>query len=69
MAFGNGNFSNLVTVKEAAKIGKKVIVIEGENIESRDYSGGKATKIYKEIVSKGVIVVNEIDGIIDVLKK
>ena len=31
IAFGHGNFSNLVSVKEAIDMGKKVIVVTGES--------------------------------------
>jgi iron complex transport system ATP-binding protein len=69
MVFGHGNFSNIVAVKEAADMGKKVIVVEGEKIGQQDYTEGRAAKIYSEIIAKGAIVVEDISGIMKVLKQ
>jgi len=60
VAFGNGNFSNLVSVKEALELGKKVIIVNGSDITKRDYTGGKAAKIYEKLLDKGAIVVESI---------
>ena len=68
MVFGHGNFSNIVAVKEAADMGKMVIVVEGENIEQQDYTDGKASKIYGEIIEKDAILVKDIPDIMEVLK-
>lgn len=46
---GKGNIKNLKAIKRAAKEGKKVILIEKQNIVSRDYTDGRGVKIYKEI--------------------
>lgn len=53
--FGNGNFSNLVSVKEALGLNKKVIVIDNGEIEKRDHTGGKAKLLYEKILSEGAI--------------
>jgi iron complex transport system ATP-binding protein len=63
IAFGHGNFSNLVSVREAIDMGKKVIVITGEAIAKRDYTDGKSQKLYEEILEKGVISVDNIQRI------
>ncbi|GAI41073.1 unnamed protein product, partial [marine sediment metagenome] len=55
--FGFGNFSNLVSVKEAISSGKKVIVIDEKNIRERDHTGGKAEELYRRIIRDGAIVV------------
>ncbi len=65
--FGHGNFSNLVSVREALKIGKKVIVIEGKAIKGRDHTGGKAEKLYMEILSGGAVVIKSQEQIFTVL--
>jgi hypothetical protein len=48
-------------VKEALDIGKKVIIITGSNIKDRDYTGGKASELYEKIIRKGVITVESIN--------
>lgn len=55
--FGPGNFSNLLSVKEAIKLKKKVIIIDGENICKRDHTGGKAAELYMEIIKDGAVVI------------
>jgi len=55
--FGYGNLSNLKAVEEALNIGKKVIILQESPITNRDYTKGEATKIYKEIIEKGAILV------------
>jgi iron complex transport system ATP-binding protein len=55
--FGNGNFSNLVAVKEALGLNKKVIIIDGIDIEKRDHTDGKAKTLYEKILSEGAVPV------------
>jgi len=62
--FGPGNFSNLVSVKEAISSGKKVIVIDEKNIRERDHTGGKAEKLYRRIIEDGAIVVKSINQVL-----
>jgi len=69
IAFGHGNFSNLVSVKEALELGKKVIVVDGGSLKQRDYTGGRAEKLYKKILEKGAIVVQNIQQILKVLER
>jgi len=66
--FGNGNFLNLSAVLEAIHMDKKVIVINASDIDTRDYSGGKAAQLYKEIISGNAIVINQIEEILNILK-
>jgi iron complex transport system ATP-binding protein len=61
--FGHGNFSNLVSVKEAQELGKKVVIIEGKRIKDRDHTGGKAEKLYNKILANGAITIGEISEI------
>lgn len=69
IAFGHGNFSNLVSVKEAVELGKKVIVVNEGNLEDRDYTGGRAEKLYRKILEKGAVVVQNIQQILEILNK
>jgi len=63
--FGHGNFSNLVSVKEAQELGKKVVIIEGKRIKDRDHTGGKAEKLYNKILENGAIAIKDISEIFD----
>ncbi len=51
--FGNGNFSNLISVKEALIMNKKVLVVETKGIKERDHTGGKAEELYQKILKEG----------------
>ncbi|MEG6585154.1 ABC transporter ATP-binding protein [Dendrosporobacter sp. 1207_IL3150] len=48
VCFGDLNLDNL----RAAFKAKKLIILEDTPIEQRDYSGGKATNLYRELVKK-----------------
>ena len=61
--FGHGNFSNLVSVKEAQGLGKKVVIIEGKRIKDRDHTGGKAEKLYNKILKNGATTIKDISEI------
>jgi len=63
VAFGHGNFSNLVSVKEALEMGKKVILLNSKNFKTRDYTGGKAARVYEKLLEKGAIVADNISEI------
>jgi len=66
--FGNGNFLNLSATLEAIHLGKKVIVINTTDINTRDYVGGKAIQLYQEIISGKAVVLNNNDEILNILK-
>ena len=66
--FGYGNLSNLKAVEEALNIGKKVIILQESPITDRDYTKGEATKIYKEIIEKGAIVVHNEEELFKILQ-
>lgn len=53
MPFGKQNIKNL----EAARYAQKLVIIENEPPESRDFTGGEAVKIYNELKSKAVAVI------------
>jgi iron complex transport system ATP-binding protein len=66
--FGNGNFSNLVSVKEALALGKEVIVVDCKNIDSRDHTGGKAGELYRKIIGEGAKLVSTHDQILELFR-
>ncbi|MFO7928600.1 MAG: ABC transporter ATP-binding protein [Candidatus Humimicrobiaceae bacterium] len=65
---GNGNFSNLVSVKEALDKKKKVIVISGESIEQRDHTGGKASTLYRKIIEREAKRIGQETDILSILE-
>lgn len=54
MPFGTLNLRNL----EAAKAAKKLVIIEDEPPESRDFTNGKAVQIYNELKKNAAAVIN-----------
>ena len=66
--FGNGNFSNLVSVKESLEMGKKVLVMETRDISERDHTGGRASELYKKIIKSGAKRINNSEQLLDILK-
>lgn len=51
MPFGSQNLKNL----EAAKCAKKLIIIEDDAPETRDYTGGKALEVYDSLKRKAIM--------------
>jgi iron complex transport system ATP-binding protein len=54
---GIGNLKNMIAVQSAQSNGATVIVFDG--FEGMDYTGGKATEIFNELVDDGAIVVKD----------
>ncbi len=57
--FGNGNLKNLEAAGAALGAGIPVIVVEEEPIEERDFTGGLAAALYREIIRKGARLVSD----------
>jgi iron complex transport system ATP-binding protein len=55
--FGYGNLQNIEAAIEAAKKGIRTYVIDEVSIESRDFTGGKATAMIAELRNIGAIFV------------
>ncbi len=51
--FGRGNIGNLRMALAALQKGKKVFVLDGENIANRDFTGGDAVKLWEEMKKHG----------------
>jgi iron complex transport system ATP-binding protein len=66
--FGNGNFSNLVSIEEALTLNKKVLFIETKDIKERDHTGGKAAELYSQILKKGARRIRTDRQLLDILK-
>jgi len=54
MPFGNQNLRNL----EAARYAKKLVIIEDDSPETRDFTEGKAVEIYNQLKKSAVAVIN-----------
>ena len=52
--FGHGNLKNLTCLQEIAHH-QKLIVIEEDSIEARDYTGGKATDIFNKYKRNAIV--------------
>lgn len=55
--FGPGNLPNLKAVAQRAKDGQTIMVINGE-IAGRDFTGGEAEQLFKQLLKQGVKVLN-----------
>jgi iron complex transport system ATP-binding protein len=56
--FGEKNYANLTSIEEALNLNKKAYFIDGSNFPSRDFTGGKATRLFKKLLKKGAVSVN-----------
>ncbi len=69
--FGSGNLRNLEVAKEALKRGIPIYVIDEVPVESRDFTGGKATKLMSELKEDGAIFVkhqSDLPSLLNLLK-
>lgn len=62
---GYGNLKNMVASQIAMSEGAKIIVFE--DFDNMDYTGGKATEIYNELIDNGAIVVKDEAELFNVL--
>ena len=69
MPFGYGNIKNLEASIIALKKGKTVIVVENNSIEERDFTGGTAKALYRELKENGAIFINDYNQILQELEK
>lgn len=65
--FGHGNLGNLLQAEKAAQEGKTVIIVHSDNFEKRDFTGGKATKIYQRLLKNRVHLVTNSQMIFSLL--
>jgi len=57
--FGHGNVANLAAAVEAARAGRRVVLIG--DIEGRDFTGGTARDLWRDAIDAGAVVVPDID--------
>lgn len=63
LPFGAGNLANLEAVYQMWQSGKPVYIYQNTEIENRDFTGGKATKIYNKLISEGVPVIEKMESL------
>jgi len=66
--WGRGNLGNLEMAREAARRGKKVFALEGEKIDSRDFTGGQAEQLWEEMKNLGAEAIDP-DELEQILKE
>jgi iron complex transport system ATP-binding protein len=65
--FGQTNLPNLELVRKAVEKGKRVVVIREPPFEERDFTGGKAGRILKQIVGLGAVLADDPVELIETL--
>lgn len=67
--FGPGNLANLELVVEMRRQGKPVVALERKPISARDFTGGKASELYGELLAGGVSRVRATDDAVQELAR
>jgi iron complex transport system ATP-binding protein len=62
---GIGNLKNLIAVQAAQSADATIIVFDG--FEGMDYTDGKATEIYNELIDDGAVVVKDESDLFNIL--
>ena len=57
--FGVGNLRNLEAAEEVLSYPAQVLILEDSSIEERDYSGGEAARLYRQLKAKGALSFSE----------
>jgi iron complex transport system ATP-binding protein len=65
--FGLGNLQNLEAAKEALRRGIPVYVLDEVPIESRDFTGGKATELMRALRGSGAVFVKHPSDLLELL--
>lgn len=70
LPFGYGNIKNLYAVESVLKSDdKRVLIVNKTPIESRDFTDGKATEIFKRLSKDGCIFFKDIQDLLNYLNK
>ncbi len=65
VTIGYGNLKNMIAAQIAISAGAKIIVFEDFN--GMDYTNGKATEIYNDLIDNGAIVVKDETELFNIL--
>jgi iron complex transport system ATP-binding protein len=68
VAFGHGNLKNLEIAKVALRNRKLVVLVEETPIQQRDFTNGRAHRLFEELKSEGAIVADNLGTAINILK-
>jgi iron complex transport system ATP-binding protein len=63
VAFGRGNLRNLVLAQEAQRNGKQVILLGDDRFDRRDFTGGEAESILRELIEHGARVASDLQAV------
>lgn len=66
--FGRGNLKNLEALSLALEQSKPVLIIEEQDIEERDFTGGTAAQLYNGLKEKGAVVLRDKAAVPDVVR-
>lgn len=66
--FGRGNLKNLEAVSLALEQSKPVLIIEGQDIKERDFTGGEAELLYNGLKEKGALVLRDEAAVLNKLR-
>jgi len=67
--FGEGNLLNLKAVRQALKEGMRVVIINKTPIHERDYTKGRATRIFEDLKREGAIFVKDEKEALSLIEK
>ena len=65
---GNGNLLNFQAAKDAARLGKKTIILRPDTIRDRDFTQGQASALVREALSLGAVGAENINAIMTVIE-
>jgi iron complex transport system ATP-binding protein len=65
--FGEGNLRNLDAAEKTLEEGIPTVFLENGHIEERDFTRGKAPKVFRKLKNKGAITVNSILELLEVI--
>jgi iron complex transport system ATP-binding protein len=68
LPFGRGNLKNLELAEMAQKEGKKIL-IAGNDISGRDFTGGEATKKIESLLQNGARLFSSIEELVKLLNE
>ncbi len=67
LPIGRGNLRNLETAHAALDWGKRVILLAAASVQARDYTGGRGSAMYEELLARGAVDVGEASQLLNSL--
>ncbi len=69
LPLGRGNLRNLDAARTALEEGKRVMLLEASSVAARDYTEGRGTAIYEELLAGGAVDAGDPDRLLETLEK